>query len=56
MDDAAYEKIFEISQDSPSDVQQFCAAIWETSGEGNRIDENRLTDVLTYIFATERKG
>jgi hypothetical protein len=56
VDDAAYEKIIEISQDSQSDVQQFCAVIWETSGEGDRIDKNRLTDVLTYIFATERKG
>lgn len=56
VDRVAYDRIFEISQDSPSDVQQFCAAIWETSREGDRIDENRLADVLTYIFATERKG
>jgi len=56
MEDAAYDKVFEITQDSPSDIQQFCAAIWETSAEGDTIDEQRLNDVLTYIFATERKG
>jgi hypothetical protein len=37
-------------------VQQFCAAIWETSKEGDKIDGERLSEVLSYIFATERKG
>lgn len=56
VDDATYNRIFEITQDSPSDIQQFCAAIWHSSKEGETIDEGRLADVLGYIFATERKG
>jgi len=56
IDAAAYERIFEITENSPSDIQQFCAAIWDTSREGVAIAEGDLNDVLTYIFATERKG
>lgn len=54
--DSSYAQIFELAEESPSDVQQLCAAIWDTSDPRQTIDAARLAAALAYIFATERKG
>jgi hypothetical protein len=54
--ESSYEEIFTLSQENPSDVQQFCAAIWDTSREGQTIEEKGMHLALSHIFATERKG
>lgn len=54
--DDVYQKIFEITANNPSDVQQFCSAIWERSVPGDSITVDDLPRILKYIFATERKG
>jgi hypothetical protein len=51
-----YDRIFAISEDNPSDVQQFCAALWDTSGAGETLSEASIITALRHVFATERKG
>jgi hypothetical protein len=53
---AGFERIFEIAQDNPSDVQQLCSALWDTSSAGEEIGPDHLDRALGRIFATERKG
>jgi hypothetical protein len=54
--EAAYDQVFSLSQDNPSDVQQFCAAIWDVSSEGEAIKGEKIQMALAHVFATERKG
>jgi hypothetical protein len=53
---ALYDRIFAVAEDNPSDVQQFCAALWDTSGAGETFSEKSIVTALRHIFATERKG
>jgi hypothetical protein len=53
---ALYERIFALAEDNPSDVQQFCAALWDTSRSGETVSEESIVMALRHIFATERKG
>jgi len=53
---SAYEQIFMLTEDNPSDVQQLCAAIWDVSDSGEAIGAQHIRDALDRIFATERKG
>ena len=50
------QKIFEIAQDIPGDIQQFCLSIWEVTDEGAVIDEDTLKEALTLIFARENES
>ena len=38
------------------DVQELCAALWETTEPGSAITENDVPTALVHIFARERKG
>jgi hypothetical protein len=53
---ALYDQIFNVAEDNPSDIQQFCAALWDTSTENQTLTEDSLLVALRRIFATERKG
>ena len=48
--------IFNLSEDNPSDTQQLCAALWDTSERGQNLSSADITKGLRHIFATERKG
>lgn len=50
------DKMFEIAQDVPGDVQQFCAAVWETTSYGDNIDDTVIPAALELIFSRELKG
>jgi hypothetical protein len=52
----AFDMIFSLAEENPSDVQQLCAAIWETTEAGNRETAQQLHTALDHLFATERKG
>jgi len=52
----AFETIFSLAAENPSDVQQLCAAIWETTEVGNRVARDQLQTALDHLLATERKG
>ncbi len=45
-----------MAEDNPNDVQQLCAAIWETTEAGNRVTAEQLQGVIGHLLATERKG
>lgn len=52
----AYDLIFLLSEENPSDVQQLCASIWDTTETGSDVDSDQVQTALGHIFATERKG
>ncbi len=56
MTDTTYDQVFVLAEDNPSDVQQFCAAIWDVSSTGDAIDDGKIHRALAHVFATERKG
>jgi hypothetical protein len=51
-----YNQIFNLAEDNPSDIQQFCAALWDISSENRTLGEDSLLVALRRIFASERKG
>jgi hypothetical protein len=56
LDDAAWADVFRLSVGNPSDTQQLCAALWDTSERGQRLSSGDVAKALRHIFATERKG
>lgn len=50
------EKIFEIAQDVPGDVQQLCGAIWEGTSYGDNITVDIIPAALGVIYSRELKG
>ena len=54
--DDSINKIFSIADNIPCDVQQLCAAIWETTSYKEKISEKNIPDALKLIFAREAKG
>lgn len=52
----AYDEIFEIAEDNPSDVQQLCSSIWETTIPGEKIASTAVQVAVRHTFSSERKG
>lgn len=52
----AFEEIFHVAQENPSDVQQFCASVWETTVPREKIEPIAIHVAMKHIFAAERKG
>lgn len=50
------EKIFNIAQEVPGDVQQLCGAVWEVTSYKDDIDENIISTALELIYSQEQKG
>ncbi len=48
--------VFALSEGNPSDTQQLCAALWDTTEQGKTISSEHVNSALMHIFATERKG
>jgi uncharacterized protein len=51
-----FQKISEICQTTSGDMQQFCAALWDCTDEGDDIGESYIPKALQLIFSMERKG
>jgi uncharacterized protein len=49
-------KIFDISNEIPGDVQQFCEAIWSVTADGEAIKDDIIIKALELIFAREQKS
>ena len=56
VEQSVYSKIFELTTGNPSDIQQFCSALWDCSTPGDNITIDDVPAALKHIFATERKG
>jgi len=50
------DKIFEIAQDIPGDVQQLCGAVWETTSYRDNITDSIIPAALELIYSRELKG
>jgi len=50
------DKIFEIADNIPNDVQQLCGTIWEKTSHGEEITDKIIPEALKLIFARESKG
>lgn len=50
------ERVFEIVDHIPGDVQQLCEALWEVTKENETIDHDALKDAVNLIFAREQKS
>lgn len=52
----AFDEIFEVAEDNPSDVQQLCSALWETTIPREKISSTAIHVAVRHIFTSERKG
>jgi hypothetical protein len=51
-----FERIFEIADNIPGDIQQLCGAIWEITSYRAKIDESIMPKALQLIYSREFKG
>ncbi|WP_200359225.1 AAA family ATPase [Pelagicoccus mobilis] len=49
VDTAVWAPLFDLANDVPGDVQQFCHALWVKSDRGGRIDARLAEDALNYL-------
>ena len=56
IDSVTLEKIFDMADQIPGDVQQLCEAIWETSSYKDLIKETNIPTALKLIYSRESKG
>ena len=56
IDDEVLEKVFEIANEIPGDIQQLCEALWEVSSEKEIISLDKLKNALELRFAREQKS
>ncbi|MCP5052825.1 MAG: ATP-binding protein [bacterium] len=50
------DKMFEIAQDVPGDVQQCCGAVWEVTSYKDNVDDDVIPATLKLIYSRELKG
>lgn len=50
------DRIFEITQDNPGDIQQLCGAVWEVTHYNDNIEEDIIPSTLELVFSRELKG
>lgn len=50
------DKIFEIAQDIPGDIQQLCGAVWEITSYKDNITGDIIPAALELIYSRELKG
>jgi len=48
--------VFELCQNIPGDIQQFCEALWNCSDAGETLTKNHLYQALSTIYAREQKA
>ncbi len=56
IDNEVLEKVFEIANNTPGDVQQLCEALWEVTSDNKIIGLENLKDALELIFTREQKS
>lgn len=56
IDNEVLQKVFEIANNTPGDVQQLCEALWEVTSEKEIISLGKLKNALELIFAREQKS
>lgn len=56
VDDEIIQKVFQIANNIPGDIQQLCEALWHVSSIGETIDQSHLREGLDLIFSREQKS
>ena len=56
IDDETLEKVFEIANNIPGDIQQLCEVLWEVTSEREIIGMNKLKSALELVFSREQKS
>lgn len=56
IDDTILEKMFEIANNIPGDIQQLCEVLWEVTSEKEIIRPKKLKSALELIFSREQKS
>ena len=56
MIDETLQKVFEISNHIPGDIQQLCQALWEVTSENKEVGLDKLKEALVLIFTREQKS
>ncbi|MBR3223337.1 MAG: hypothetical protein IKF72_14045 [Kiritimatiellae bacterium] len=54
--DETASRLIDVADSVSGDVQELCAALWETTNDGATITEGDVPLALEHIFARERKG
>lgn len=54
IDNTLLRKLFEMSNDNPGYIQQFCESLWEVTSDNNIISLNKLESALELILAREQ--
>ncbi|MFA5812621.1 MAG: AAA family ATPase, partial [bacterium] len=56
VDSGLLEKLIELAEFVPGDVQELCGALWETTSYKDKLRETRIAAALDLIYARESKG
>ncbi|MEA3384994.1 MAG: hypothetical protein U9Q89_00835 [Thermodesulfobacteriota bacterium] len=56
IEDEVLQKVFEIANNIPGDIQQLCEALWEVTLEKEIISLDKLKNALELIFSREQKS
>jgi len=56
IEDEVLEKVFEIANNIPGDIQQLCEALWEVTLEKEIVSLDKLKNALELIFSREQKS
>ncbi len=56
IDDDVLQKVFEIANNAPGDIQQLCETLWEVTSEREIISRDKLKNALELIFSREQKS
>jgi hypothetical protein len=56
MDNDVLETGFEIADNLPGDIQQYCGALWDTTSDKDHIDKQAIPEAMHLIFSRESKG
>lgn len=51
-----FDRIADVCFRNPGDIQQLCAALWDTTQEGDLITEKGFSQALAHIFHNELRG
>lgn len=56
INDEVLDVVFDVAEDLPGDVQQFCGALWDTTAKKGKINKSSIPNAMHLIFSRESKG
>jgi hypothetical protein len=56
VEDIVLARVFEIAENVPGDIQQFCEALWTVTTRGETITKEKINEAIRLIFTREQKS